>query len=104
MKTITKLWIGLGVLILCSPLGLILPEYFKSGDVLTLNNSKVFPARLYGTKKGSGGKVEIFLLRKFDNDNWEALVRPGRRLQPGTIVEMAEGRLTAMSGKILSTG
>jgi S-adenosylmethionine:tRNA ribosyltransferase-isomerase len=78
--------------------------YFKAGDVLVLNNSKVFPARLHGNKQGSGGKVEIFLLRKLDEKKWEALVRPGRRLQPGTIVELAEGRLIATLGERTDVG
>ncbi len=78
--------------------------YLKSGDVLVLNNSKVFPARLHGNKQGTGGKVEIFLLRKFENGTWEALVRPGKRLQPGTIVELADGKITANLGKRTDSG
>jgi len=78
--------------------------YFKPGDVLVLNNSKVFPARIYGKKQISGGKVEIFLLRKFDNGSWEALVRPGKRLQPGTVVELAEGKIIANLGERTETG
>ena len=78
--------------------------YFKAGDVLVLNNSKVFPARLHGTKQGSGGKVEIFLLRKFDDNKWEALVKPGRRLQPGTVVELADNKLLATLGERTEVG
>jgi len=67
--------------------------YLQKGDLLVLNNSKVFPARLHGHKKDTGGKVEIFLLGKLQNNEWEALVRPGKRLKPGTIVEFADKRV-----------
>ena len=79
-------------------------EYFHSGDVLVLNDSKVFPARLYGHKIDSGGKVEIFLLRKFDNGDWEALVKPGRRIQPGTMIEFADGKFAAQIGERTEAG
>jgi len=79
-------------------------EYLHKGDVLVLNNSKVFPARLHGRKEGSGGKVEIFLLRKLDNSRWEALVKPGRRLQPGTVVNIAESRIIAHLGERTEVG
>lgn len=84
-----------------------LPEYLISGDLLVLNDSKVFPARLHGRKKGSGGRVEIFLLESFESGSWEALVRPGRRLPPGTEVEFAElfsatlGERTESGGRIV---
>ena len=56
-------------------------DYLDDGDLLVLNTTKVLPARLLGNKVGSGGRVEIFLLRPAaEDDCWEALVRPGRRL------------------------
>ncbi|PJA29436.1 MAG: tRNA preQ1(34) S-adenosylmethionine ribosyltransferase-isomerase QueA [candidate division Zixibacteria bacterium CG_4_9_14_3_um_filter_46_8] len=64
-------------------------EFLRPGDCLVINNSKVFPARLYGKRKPSGGQVEIFLLRKIDDLIWEALVNPGKKLAPGTEVEFA---------------
>lgn len=79
-------------------------DYVKAGDVIVLNNSKVFPARIYGKKQATGGKVEIFLLRQLEQHKWEALVRPGRRLQPGTIVELAEGQLIANLGERTEVG
>lgn len=79
-------------------------EFLKTGDVLVLNNSKVFPARLHGCKHKTGGKVEIFLLRKLDNSRWEALVKPGKRLQPGTIVELAEKQIIAHLGDRTGVG
>lgn len=78
--------------------------YFRAGDILVLNDSKVFPARLYGHKKDSGGKVEIFLLRKYDNGSWEALVKPGRRIQPGTTIEFADGEFSALIGERTEVG
>jgi S-adenosylmethionine:tRNA ribosyltransferase-isomerase len=80
------------------------PQFLKTGDVLVLNDSMVFPARLLGNKKGSGGKVEIFLLREFSNGSWEALVRPGRRLHPRTIVELFSGSGIATLGERTDSG
>ncbi len=80
------------------------PDYLKSGDVLVLNDSKVFPARLWGHKKGSGGKAEIFLLQEFPDGTWEALVRPGRRLPPGSEIEFFDGKLLATLGDRTESG
>lgn len=57
--------------------------FFKKGDVLVLNDTRVIPARLFGTLK-TGGHVEVFLLRKFDGNVWKTLVKPGKKLQIGT--------------------
>ncbi len=80
------------------------PDFLREGDLLVLNDSKVFPARLHGTKKGSGGKVELFLLEKLDNGSWEVLVRPGRRLPPGTEVELFDNKLSAVLGERTASG
>jgi S-adenosylmethionine:tRNA ribosyltransferase-isomerase len=65
-----------------------LPGHLESGDVLVFNDSRVFPARLYGHKpiggKPTGGQVELLLLKRVNERQWQALVRPGRRLQKGT--------------------
>lgn len=58
------------------------PNFLKEGDVLVLNNTKVFPARLAG-KIETGAKVEIFLVREIENEVWETLARPARRLKAG---------------------
>lgn len=79
-------------------------EYFRQGDLLILNDSRVFPARLYGRKRKSGGKVEIFLLENLDNGSWEALVRPGKRLPPGTEVVFFDERLSARLGERTQSG
>jgi S-adenosylmethionine:tRNA ribosyltransferase-isomerase len=67
----------------------------KPNDVLVINNTRVFPARLIGQRKSSGGRVEVLLVRELENRIWEALVRPGRRLKKGAEVHFAGGRLWA---------
>ena len=59
-----------------------IPKFFKKGDVLVINNTKVFPARLFG-KSETGGKVELFLIEEIEDRTWEVLARPGRRLRQG---------------------
>ncbi|MDI6709747.1 MAG: tRNA preQ1(34) S-adenosylmethionine ribosyltransferase-isomerase QueA [Thermoanaerobacterales bacterium] len=68
-------------------------DYLQSGDLLVLNETKVLPVRLYGRKAGSGGRVELLLLRPGGEgeNTWECLARPGRRLPPGTVAEFAAG-------------
>jgi len=56
-------------------------NYFNNDDILCINNTKVFPARIFGRKEKTGGKVEVFLLRKIEDGIWEALLRPARRLR-----------------------
>ncbi|MGP1443582.1 MAG: tRNA preQ1(34) S-adenosylmethionine ribosyltransferase-isomerase QueA [Dialister pneumosintes] len=62
----------------------------RAGDVLVFNNTKVIPARLYGQRKGTGGKVEMLLLSPKGNDNWEVLVKPGKKALPGTKIVFNE--------------
>lgn len=66
-----------------------LPEYLSEGDCVVLNDTRVMPSRLYGTRAGGSGRVEVLLLRALtpDRREWQALVRPGRRLHEGSIVE-----------------
>ena len=70
-------------------------EYLSPSDILVVNNTKVIPARLIGHKKGTGGEVEILLLRQESEGRWNCLVRPGRRLMPGAKVEFKEGLMEA---------
>ncbi len=72
-----------------------LPSYLSAGDLLVLNQTKVIPARLKGVKVGTGGKVEIFLLNQVRGDEWRVLVRPGKRVRPGTKISIGGGRLRA---------
>ncbi|UCE68042.1 MAG: tRNA preQ1(34) S-adenosylmethionine ribosyltransferase-isomerase QueA [Candidatus Zixiibacteriota bacterium] len=80
------------------------PEFLNKDDLLVINDSRVFPARLFGRKRDTGGKVEIFLLEKTEDNVWEALVRPGRRLQPGTEVEFFDNKLIARLGERTYSG
>lgn len=64
-------------------------------DVLVINDSKVIPARLYGVKAQTGAKVEFVLLKQLELNRWEVLVRPGRRIKPGTDIIFGEGLLCA---------
>lgn len=65
-------------------------KFLKRGDVLVLNNTKVIPARLWGFKPETGGKVEMLLLRKIEGQRWEALLRPSGRLAKGAHVHFEE--------------
>ena len=58
-------------------------EFLKPNDCLVINNTRVIPARLIGKKLGTGGKIEIFLLKDLGDNNWEALTKPGRKALPG---------------------
>ena len=68
-------------------------EYLHPGDALVINETKVIPARLLGVKEDTGVPVEVFLLRRLNATDWEALVRPGRRLKPGAMCSFGEGLL-----------
>ena len=70
-------------------------NYLKPGDCLVLNDTRVIPARLYGTKKETGGAIEFLLLHRFSADEWEVALKPGKRAKPGAVFEFGEGRLTA---------
>ncbi|MBQ9707830.1 MAG: tRNA preQ1(34) S-adenosylmethionine ribosyltransferase-isomerase QueA [Firmicutes bacterium] len=65
-------------------------EYLRPGDLMVLNNSKVLPARLFGVKEETGAKVEFLLIKRISGDDWETMVRPGRRLKPGDRVVFSE--------------
>ena len=55
-------------------------DYLNEGDCLVLNDSKVIPARLYGVKSETGARIEFLLIKRIGDDEWETMVRPGRRL------------------------
>lgn len=78
-----------------------LPEYLKSGDVMVLNDSRVIPARLFGVKTGSGGKVEILLLKRLKPGQWEALLKPGKRVKDGAEIEI--GNCDVSGSKVTAT-
>jgi S-adenosylmethionine:tRNA ribosyltransferase-isomerase len=69
-----------------------LPRLLRPGDLLVLNDTRVIPARLYGRRAGAGGAaLELLLLEKTGEQEWDALVKPGRRARPGTVVELDAG-------------
>jgi len=87
-----------------------LPDYLQAGDVLVLNNTRVTAKRLRGVKP-TGGKVEVLLLREVAPNKWEALVKPGRRLEAGTQIVFGDEQLSAQvlartpdGGRILDFG
>ena len=79
-------------------------DYLEPGDCLVLNNTKVIPARLYGTKEGTGAGCEILLLKRRENDVWETLVKPGKKLRPGARVTFGDGRLKAEILEVVEDG
>lgn len=70
-------------------------DYLRPTDCLVMNDSKVIPARLFGVKDGTGAHVEFLLSKRIEGDEWESLVRPGRRLKPGDTVTFGDGSLRA---------
>ncbi len=77
--------------------------HLHAGDVLAVNDTRVLPARLRGRRRGNGGAVEVLLLRPAAGA-WEALVRPGRRVRPGTIVEVGREATAVEIGERLDGG
>ncbi len=70
-----------------------LPRWLRAGDVLVLNDTRVFPARLIGRREPTGGLVEVFLVRETAPQTWTALVKPGRRVRVGDRLTFGEGAL-----------
>jgi S-adenosylmethionine:tRNA ribosyltransferase-isomerase len=73
-----------------------LPNYVRENDVLVINNTRVFPARIIGQRDPSGGRVEILLVREMEPSIWEALVKPGARLGQGARVKFGGSKLRAV--------
>ena len=73
----------------------VIIDYLNPGDCLVLNNTRVIPARLIGSKEGTGGKIEFLLLKRNEDDTWETLVKPGKRAKIGTRFSFGEGKLIA---------
>ena len=81
-----------------------LPKYLRPGDCLVLNNSRVLPARLIGKREPGGGACEVMLLIDRGDKVWECLVRPGKKLRPGTRLSFGDGKLTAEVTEVLEGG
>ena len=71
-------------------------EYLREGDCLVLNDTKVLPARLFGVKKDTGAKIEVLLLKQLEEDQWETLVKPAKRVKIGTEIDFGDGLLKAV--------
>ena len=69
-------------------------DYLNPNDCLVINDTKVIPARLYGSKVGTDAKIEVLLLKRKENDVWETLVKPGKKCKPGTVISFGDGILT----------
>ena len=79
-------------------------QYLKPGDCLVINDTKVIPARLYGSKVGTDAAIEILLLKRKENDIWETLVKPGKKCKVGTVISFGDGILTGEVVDIVDEG
>ncbi len=79
-------------------------DFLNPGDCLVLNNTKVIPARLLGTRKDTGAVIELLLLKRLDADTWECLAKPGKKAKIGQIIEFGDGILTAEVIDIVDEG
>ncbi len=70
-------------------------DELNSGDCLVLNDTRVLPARLYGEKEGTGGKIEFLLLNRKETDVWEVILKPGKKAKPGAVFVFGGGKLKA---------
>src|SRR5699024_2333401 len=68
-------------------------SYLKKGDCLVLNNTRVLPARLYGIKRDTGAKIEVLLLHQQEEDSWEVLAKPAKKVKLGTEIVFGDGKL-----------
>lgn len=79
-------------------------EYLKEGDCLVINDTKVIPARLIGSKAGTDAKIEVLLLKRRENNIWETLVRPGKKAKTGTKICFGDGLLVGEVVDIVEEG
>lgn len=79
-------------------------DYLHPGDCLVINDTKVIPARLIGQKEDTGGKVEVLLLKRKENNIWETLVKPGKKARPGARIVFGDGLLTAEVLEVVEEG
>ncbi|WP_243290675.1 tRNA preQ1(34) S-adenosylmethionine ribosyltransferase-isomerase QueA [Bacillus sp. FJAT-47783] len=79
-------------------------EYIQPGDCLVLNDTRVLPARLFGVKEDTGAKVEILLLKQQEEDVWETLAKPAKRIKEGAVVSFGDGKLKATCVGVLEHG
>ena len=78
--------------------------YLNPGDCLVINDTKVIPARLIGSREGTNAKIEVLLLKRRENDIWETLVKPGKKAKIGTVITFGDGLLTGTVVDIVEEG
>ena len=79
-------------------------DYLEEGDCLVVNDTKVLPARLIGSKIGTDAKIEVLLLKRKEKDIWETLVKPGKKAKTGTKISFGDGLLTGEVIDIVEEG
>ena len=79
-------------------------DYLEPGDTLVLNDTRVMPARLIGTKEITHATIEVLLLKQIDGDRWETLCKPAKRVKLDTVIQFGDGKLKARCVKILDEG
>lgn len=79
-------------------------DYLNEGDCLIVNDSRVLPARIFGTKEGTGAQVEFLLLRQIENKRWETLTKPGKKAKIGTKFIFGDGLMTAVVTDVTDEG
>ena len=71
-------------------------DYLGENDVLVLNDTKVMPARIYGVKEETNAAIELLLLKEMENDTWECLTKPAKRVKVGSVISFGDGRIKAL--------
>ncbi len=79
-------------------------DYLNPGDTLVLNDTKVIPARIIGVKEETGAVIELLLLKNIDDNNWECLTRPAKRVRVGTVISFGDGMLKATCSSVGEEG
>lgn len=79
-------------------------DALNPGDCLVINNTRVIPARLLGVKEDTGAAIEVLLLKRRDNDIWETLVKPGKKMKPGAVVSFGDGILKGTVVDVVDEG
>ncbi|HSU78899.1 MAG TPA: tRNA preQ1(34) S-adenosylmethionine ribosyltransferase-isomerase QueA [Candidatus Angelobacter sp.] len=79
-------------------------DYLQPGDCLVLNNTRVLPARLFGTKEETNAHIEVLLLKQIEGDEWECLTKPAKRVKEGTVITFGNGELKATCVELLDEG
>lgn len=79
-------------------------SYLRKGDCLVINDTKVIPARLIGSREGTDAKIEVLLLKRKENDIWETLVKPGKKAKVGTVINFGDGLLKGRVVDVVEEG